>query len=253
MQLQFDCAVVPVSGAAAGIGLAICERLKSAGAVPILLDNNRDNLEKASRQIYPELTDHTKHAHVIDVRDRVGIDACFDRIGHDHRRLDHAVANAGILLDAGVLEITDEQWHSVIDVNLTGTMYFCRAAARHLVEAGTGSIVTMASVAGFGSRERKLPYSSSKAAIINMTRALALDLGRLGVRVNGIAPGPIDTAMQAHKSDAMRQGSIERTALGRSGSPDEIAKVALFLMSDLASYVTGQTIVVDGGMTTRYN
>ena len=152
-----------------------------------------------------------------------------------------------------MLEITDEQWLSVMDVNLNGTLYFCRAAARKLAQAGRGSIVTMASVAGLGSRERKLPYSSSKAAIINLTRALALDLGRLGVRVNGIAPGPIDTAMQSHKTGALRQGSIDRTALGRSGSPDEIAKVALFLMSDMASYVTGQTIVVDGGMTTRYN
>ena len=143
MLLKFNSAVVPVSGAAAGIGLAICQRLKSAGAVPILLDYHRENLEKASREVYPELTDHAKHAHVLDVRDRSGVDACFDRIGHDHGRIDHAVANAGILLDAGVLEITDEQWLSVIDVNLTGTMYFCRAAARKLVEAGTGSIVTM--------------------------------------------------------------------------------------------------------------
>jgi 3-oxoacyl-[acyl-carrier protein] reductase len=250
---EIKSAIVPVSGAGAGIGLAICKRLRRHGAVPILLDYDKDELDEALREVYPETPALETYGHVLDVRDRQAVDACFGQIKDEHGRIDHAIAIAGILIDAGILEITDEQWLSVIDVNLNGTLYFCRAAARHLAGAKKGSIITIASVAGFGAKENKLSYSSSKAAIINMTRALALDLGRLGIRVNGIAPGPIDTAMQAHKSSAQRQTSIDRTALGRSGAPDEIAKVAVFLMSDLASYVTGQTIVVDGGMTTRYN
>ena len=246
-------AVVPVSGAASGIGLAICKRLRAAGAFPILLDRNSEALAAAVRDVYGEAKLAKPQAYVLDVSQSAAVDSCFAAISRDHGQISHAVANAGILNDAGILDVTDAQWLDVIDVNLNGTMYLCRAAARLMAPMKKGSIVTMASIAGLGAKESRLAYSSSKAAIINLTRSLALDLGRLNIRVNAIAPGTIDTAMQAHKSSAQRQGSIDRTALGRNGTPDEIAKVALFLMSDLASYVTGATIVVDGGMTARYN
>lgn len=251
--LKLESAIVPVTGAASGIGLAVCKRLKSAGATPLLLDFNEQGLASAVREVFPDAGQGgARYGYVVDVRDSKAIDACFADIRRDHGPVTHAVANAGIVIPAHVLEITDEQWHQVMDVNLHGVMYFCRAAARQLAEAKRGAIVTMGSLAGLRAKESRISYAASKAAVINLTRALALDLGGYGVRVNAVAPGMIDTPMQASKSAALRQATIEKVPLGRFGSPDEIAKVVLFLLSDMASYISGETLVVDGGLLARY-
>jgi 3-oxoacyl-[acyl-carrier protein] reductase len=168
-----------------------------------------------------------------------------------HGSLAYAVAAAGIVGPSDVLNLTDELWHRVIDVNLNGAMYFCRAAARHIAEGKRGSIVTIASIGGLSAKENRIAYSSSKAALINMTRALALDLGSLGVRANAVAPGVIDTPIQNLNRETF-EAIRESVPLKRIGSADEIANVVLFLLSDLASYVTGTTVVVDGGMTAKY-
>jgi 3-oxoacyl-[acyl-carrier protein] reductase len=250
--LNMESAVVPVSGAASGIGLAVCMRLRASGATPLLLDFNEQALESAVRKVFPDAGTASHHGYVIDVRDSKAVDACFADIKRHHGPVTHAVANAGIVIPAHILEITDDQWHQVMNVNLHGVMYFCRAAARHLAEAKRGSIVTMASLAGLKSKKSRVSYASSKAAVINMTRSLALDLGRLGIRVNAVAPGFINTQMQQMKPAAELQATIDKVPLGRIGDPDEIAKVVLFLLSDLASYVTGETIVTDGGVMAQY-
>lgn len=137
-------------------------------------------------------------------------------------------------------------------VNLDGVMYFCRAAARQLVEAKRGAMVTTASIAGLMVKKDRIAYTSSKAAIVNMTRSMAADLGAYGIRVNAVAPGVIETPIQKLNPASALQATRERVPLERLGSPDEIAKVVLFLLSDMASYITGQTIVADGGLTLRY-
>ena len=247
-----ESAVVPVTGAASGIGLAICKCLRVVGATPLLLDVNPQALEVALRELFPEAVDPSRYGYVLDVRDSKAIDACFDAIRHDHGSITHAVANAGIVIGAHVLEITDEQWHRVMGVNLHGVMYFCRAAARHLTESKRGgAIVNIASIAGLMVKESRIAYCSSKAAVINLTRALAVDLGGYGIRVNAVAPGVIETPIQQLSEEALKARG-HSVPLGRIGTADEVAKVALFLLSDLASYVTGETIVVDGGLTTKY-
>jgi len=251
--LNLESAVVPVTGAASGIGLAICKRLRAAGAIPLLLDFHEGRLQAAVREVFPESGNASRMGYLLDVRDSKAIDACFADIKRDHGLVSHAVANAGIVGGAHILEITDDQWHQVMDVNLHGVLYFCRAAARHLAEAKRGSIVTMGSLAGLRAKQSRIAYASSKAAVINMTRALALDLGPFGVRVNAVAPGFIDTPMQQTKPASALQADIDKVALGRLGSADEVAKVVLFLLSDLASYVSGETIVTDGGVMARYN
>jgi 3-oxoacyl-[acyl-carrier protein] reductase len=250
--LKLESAVVPVTGAASGIGLAICKRLRAAGAIPLLLDVNEKGLESALREVFPEDGSASRHGYLLDVRDSKATDACFADIRRDHGLVTHAVANAGIVIGAHILDVNDEQWHQVMDVNLHGAFYFSRAAARQLAEAKRGSIVMMGSLAGLRAKESRITYTASKAAVINMARTLALDLGRFGVRVNAVAPGYVNTSMQQKKPAAVLQESIDKVPLGRIADPDEIAKVVLFLLSDMASYVTGETIVTDGGVMAKY-
>ncbi|MEY4099798.1 MAG: hypothetical protein RL300_969 [Pseudomonadota bacterium] len=250
--LNIEGAVIPVSGGASGIGLAICKRLRAEGAIPLLLDFNAQSLASAVREVYPEASEPGRYGYLLDVSDSKAVDACFADIQRDHGPVTHAVANAGIAQGASVLEITDEQWQRVMSVNLNGVMYFCRAAARQLVEAKQGAIVTTASIAGLMVKKERIAYTSSKAAIVNMTRSMATDLGAYGIRVNAVAPGVIETSMQKDKPASVMQATRERVPLERLGSPDEIAKVVLFLLSDMSSYITGQTIVADGGLTIRY-
>jgi len=249
---NMESAIVPVSGAASGIGLAICKRLRAEGATPLLLDFNEQSLAAAVSEIFPEASSASRYAYVVDVTDSKAIDACFADIKRDHGPATHAVANAGIAIGAHILETTDEQWHRLMNVNLHGCMYFCRAAARQLAEAKQGSMVLTASLAGLKAKASRTAYASSKAAVINLTRALALDLGPYGVRVNAVAPGMIDTPMQQAKPPEVRQAVCDSTPLGRYATADEVAKVMLFLLSDMASFITGETVVVDGGLSAKY-
>jgi NAD(P)-dependent dehydrogenase (short-subunit alcohol dehydrogenase family) len=252
-ELAFDGAVVPVSGSASGIGLAIAKRLRAAGALPLLLDIDESRLAAARREVFgPDAVDASPCTYLLDVRDAAAVQACFDAIRRDHGSITHAVANAGVGAATPLLDMTDAQWHAVMDVNLHGTMYFCRAAARQLAERRQGAIVTVGSIAGLLVKPDRVAYTTSKAAVIHMTRALAVDLGPLGVRVNGIAPGVIDTPLMQMNPSSYRQAMSDKAALRRLGTPDDIARVALFLLSDLAAFVTGHTIVADGGLSIRY-
>ena len=249
---NMESAVVPVTGGASGIGLAICKRLRAEGAHPLLLDFDADRLKVALQDVYRG-EDSSRFGYQVDVRDSKAVDDCFERLRSEHGPATHAVANAGITGKGHILEITDEAWHRVIDVNLNGVLYTCRAAARQMVENRRGAIVTMASLAGLVVKESRVSYSASKAAVIHMTRALALDLGGYGIRVNGVAPGVTATPLQdANPAEAVNT-LVARSALKRIGTAEEIANVVLFLLSDLASYVTAHTVVADGGLSVRYS
>jgi len=249
--LNVESAIVPVTGAASGIGLAICKRLRKAGALPLLLDVDASKLQAAVHEVYgPTRMETAQYGYLVDVGNSEAVDACLAQIAKDHGLITHAVANAGRALAAHILEMSDAQWHGLMDVNLHGVLYFTRAAARHLTQRKGGALVLMASIAGLMAKESRVGYASSKAAIINMTRALALDLGTYGIRVNAVAPGIIATPLQTNPS--FQQCAAERTALKRIGTADEIANATLFLLSNLSSYVTGHTLVADGGLTANY-
>jgi 3-oxoacyl-[acyl-carrier protein] reductase len=244
-------AIVPVTGAASGIGLAICERLRAEGATPLLLDIDEGRLRQQAAALFPQAQDPSHYAYRVDVGDSRAVDACLEEIRRRHGPVTHAVAAAGIGGAASTLAVTDEDWHRVMNVNLHGVMYFCRAAGRQLAQARRGAIVNIASIAGLSAKQDRASYVTSKAAVVNLTRALALDLGAFGVRANAIAPGIIDTPMQDGNRaslEAARQG----IPLKRIGRPEEVAQAVLFLLSEFASYITGETLVVDGGITAKY-
>ncbi len=158
------------------------------------------------------------------------------------------VNNAGVTRDGLVFRMKLEDWETVMATNLTSAFLVCRVAARHMIKARTGSIINLSSVVGITGNGGQTNYSASKAGIIGFTKSLAREVASRGVRVNAIAPGFIDTSMTDQIGAEARVKLMESIPLGRSGSPEEIAKAALFLASDLASYVTGEVLKVDGGM-----
>lgn len=255
ISLDLNSAVVPVSGGASGIGLSICRALRAEGAKPVLLDVDMGQLEKALEELYPNQT-HSRFGYLVDVSDMVAVDAAFAQIHHDHGPVTHAVANAGIVWRGNLLDMPEENWKRVIDINVNGVLHVCRAAARHMVDNNGGAILTMASIGGILSKPERAAYTTSKAAIVQMTRAMALDFAAHNIRVNCIAPGLIKTPIQKAQARAYGEGFVTqlaaRAAMRRLGEPEEIAKVALFLLSHMASYVTGETVVVDGGLSIHY-
>lgn len=248
---EFASAIVPVTGGASGIGLAICKRLRALGATPLLLDVNADQLQRALGEVFPE-QDASRFGYVVDVADAGAVEACFKRVRDEHGLITHAVANAGIVRPQLLVESSDETWRSVIDTNLNGVFYFCRGAGRQMTETGRGAIVTMSSIGGMHAREGRGAYGASKAGVIQLTRTMALEFGPSGVRVNGVAPGLVDTPIQKANLGTVN-ATAQRSALKRLATPEEVANVAVFLLSDMASFVTGHTVVVDGGLSIRYN
>jgi len=249
---HFESAIVPVTGGASGIGLAICRRLREEGATPLILDTNQAAIDRAVHELYGSQNEDKPYGYAVDVSDSAAVDRCFEIIQSNYGAVTHLVASAGINAPAHILDITDEQWTRVIDTNLSGVMYVCRAAARQMAVQRHGAIVAIASIAGLMAKRNRVAYTASKAGIINLTRALALDLGEYGVRVNGIAPGVVLTPMQKTNPQDAVQALVSRSALNRPGEPHEIANAVLFLLSDLSSYVTGHTLTVDGGLTSSY-
>ena len=250
---DFASALVPVTGAGSGIGLAVCRRLREEGATPLLLDVAEDKLAAGLAEVYPGVADRARYGYVVDVRHSKAVDDCFDRIRREHGLVTHAVANAGIVGRAHLLEMTDEVWQDALDVNVSGVMHVCRAAGRQLAERRGGAIVNTASIAGLQAKPRRVAYTASKAAVVNLTRAAALDLGEYGVRVNAVAPGVVETPIQKDNPKDAVLAIAGRSALKRLAQPEEIANVVLFLLSDLASFVTGHTLTADGGLTANYS
>ncbi|MGE0846076.1 MAG: SDR family NAD(P)-dependent oxidoreductase [Flavobacteriaceae bacterium] len=235
---------VAVTGAARGIGLAIARRFLADGWNAALIDIDGDTLETACAAL--ALPDRVLPL-VADVSDPAQIDAAFGRIAARFGGLDALVNNAGIAVFRPLMETTLEEWDRVMAVNLTGP-FICSRAAVPLMDAEGGAIVNIASISGLRASTLRVAYGTSKAALIHLTRQLAAELGEHRIRVNAVAPGPVDTAMarQVH-SPAIRADYHDAIPLNRYGLEEEIAETVRFLCSPAASYVTGQTLAADGG------
>ena len=238
---------VLVTGGATGLGLAIATVFGRAGAAVALHDRTPERAEGACESLRGEGI--VCRGYGADVRDGEAVRAMVAAVERDFGRLDVLVANAGIYPNAPFLDLDEGEWRRVLDTNLTGVFLTCQAAARAMVRGGRGGrIVTLSSGAANSAIWGWSHYCASKAGVVALTKAMALELAPHGIRVNAILPGYIDVPEGgAHLDPAYKARMRESVPLGRPGTPDDIANAALLLASPLADYITGTTLAVDGG------
>jgi 3-oxoacyl-[acyl-carrier protein] reductase len=236
-----------VTGAGRGIGRAIAQELAAQGADVVLNSFTEANAQRAAEEI-SEATGRAVTAVAgdvgqVEVVDRI-VAAAMDKFG----RVDILVNNAGLTRDGLLVRMSDDDWDAVMDGNLKGAFLFSRSVARPMMKQRAGRIINITSVMGLVGNAGQANYAASKAGLIGLTKSIAKELGSRNVTVNAVAPGFIETDMTATLGDAIREGAIKQTPLGRLGSTADIAKLVAFLASDDAGYITGQVISVDGGM-----
>jgi NAD(P)-dependent dehydrogenase (short-subunit alcohol dehydrogenase family) len=240
--------VAIVTGAASGLGLAIATRLAADDVTVVVADQNAEGAQSAVRTI--TRSGGLAHAWSLDVSAPESVQRMVDDTIQRHGQLDIMVSNAGIGELYHFLDQPFDRWERTLAVNLTGVFLCGQAAARAMAPRRQGCILNVASVAGLRAGSGRTAYGTSKAGVIHLTRQMALDLGPLGINVNAIAPGPVDTPMvMEHHTPETRLGFTSMIPMHRYGRPEEIASVAAFLTGDQARYVNGQTIYVDGGFT----
>jgi 3-oxoacyl-[acyl-carrier protein] reductase len=244
MELKGQAALV--TGGGSGIGEATARLLAEHGAAVMVADWNEqaakataDRINAAGGRAAAIKADVSKQAEAV-----AAVDATVKQLG----RIDILINNAGITRDASLLKMEPHQWDQVIGVNLSGVFYCSQAAGRHMKEQNYGRIVSASSVSAFGNFGQT-NYTATKAALIGMTRTMAIELAKYHVTVNAIAPGYIQTAMTAAIPEERRKDAIQGIPVGRLGEPVDIARVYLFFCLPESSFITGQTLVVDGGQT----
>ncbi len=231
-----------------GIGAGIAAALARAGADVIV--TARTNIADAEA-VAQAVSDMGRQGIAItcDVSESASVESLFERAKSEWGRVDILVNNAGITKDGLLLRMTDDAWDSVLDANLKGTFLCTRAAAKLMVKQRAGRIINITSVMGQVGNPGQANYSASKAGIIGFTRTVARELGSRGITVNAVAPGFIETQMTDAMAGDIRDAAVGKIPLGRLGTPEDVGNIVAFLASDAASYVTGQSITVDGGMT----
>ena len=233
-----------VTGGSRGIGLAISQALAAAGATIAVAARNGERAESAAAALPGE--GHRGYA--VDVANSEDVGALIKAVEGDLGGIDILVNNAGVTRDNILPRLKDEDWDAVIDTNLKGAFNTIRAAARGMMKRRSGRIINVSSVVGLTGNKGQSNYAASKAGLVGLTKAIARELASRGILVNAIAPGYIDTEMTAQLPDAAREALLEQILLGRLGSPEDIAGVVRFLSGPAAGYITGQVLVVDGGM-----
>jgi 3-oxoacyl-[acyl-carrier protein] reductase len=239
---SLDGKVALVTGGSRGIGAAISRELAKAGARVAL--NYRAGQEAAD-EIAGEIGGLAIQA---DVSNPEEVQALIERVEGELGDIDALVNNAGVTRDTLIARMTDDDWQTVIDTNLRGTFNTSRAVSRKMLRRRAGSIVNLSSVVGVHGNPGQANYAASKAGIIGLTKALARELGSRGVRVNAIAPGYIATELTDVLNDEQRGLILQNTPLGRLGEPEDIAGAVRFLCSDEAAFITGEVLLVDGGL-----
>ena len=237
--------VALVTGAARGIGLATAKRFLAEGWRVALLDIEGDLLKGAVAALADAGSTQALHC---DVSDAKAVQAAIDTVSKRFGRLDALVNNAGIAVFAPIMETSDADWARIMEVNLTGPFLCTKAAAPLMREQGGGAIVNITSISAVRASTLRSAYGTSKAGLAHLTKQLAVELAALNIRVNAVAPGPVETAMaKAVHTPEIRADYHDAIPLNRYGLEEELAEAIFFLCSDRSSYITGQILAVDGG------
>lgn len=239
--------VAVVTGGTSGIGLALARGLADAGADVVPMSRRSEQVDAAATEI--ESRERRTVRVTGDVGDRTSLEAALTRIVDDLGKVDILVNCAGITKRTPTLDVTDAEWTSILETNLTGSWRACQVFGRHMLERGYGRIINIASLASFVGLFEVAAYTASKAGVAGLTRALAVEWGRRGVNVNAIAPGVYRTALNSALLDGTERGKefLLRTPLGRFGKTEELSGACVFLASEAASYINGEILTVDGG------
>jgi 3-oxoacyl-[acyl-carrier protein] reductase len=237
--------VVVVTGGASGIGRETAAEFRALGANLVIIDKNRDGALKSASELGPNALGISS-----DVSEPSSISQAFNAVASHFGKLDVLVHCAGVGLQKQFLETTFDDWNRIISVNLTGTFLTCQAAARLMICTGHGRIINISSVAGERGGTGRAAYGASKAGQTILTKVTAVELASLGITVNAIAPGAIDTALVAKMhTPVTREAYVRSLAIKRYGTPSEVAAAVLFLASEAARYITGEVLHVDGGFS----
>jgi 3-oxoacyl-[acyl-carrier protein] reductase len=239
--------VVAITGAAQGLGLAMATRFAAEGATVALADVNERALAQAASAISTAHEAKTR-TDVVDVTDSAQVDAWITGVIAEFDRIDVLINNAGIIRDNRVEDVTDDDWHAVMDVTLTGSFHCARAAFGPMMRQGYGRVISMSSMSWRGNFGQA-NYVAAKAGIVGLTRTLALEGARHGITANAIAPGLIETPMLASMNGPARDKLTGKIPMRHTGRPEDIAEAAAFLASEAAGYITGVVLDVDGGIS----
>ena len=240
-----------VTGSARGIGRVIALAMAEAGADVAVTSRNGDDAEPVAREIRAK--GRRSLALLLDVRHAMSIRVCFERLDREWGSLDTLVNSAGVNIPQDLASIDESSWDTVVDTDLKGMVFVTQAATERMVRAKQGGrVVNIASIYGAVGRRERIAYSAAKGGVVNLTRSLALELGPHGITVNAVGPSLIETDMTRERMRTIpgyREEELAQSPLGRLGTPDDVAGAVVFLASPAASYITGQTLLVDGGMS----